>query len=105
VPVLPCKRQDNAPPGARFEALFSGRDLWREARRNSRRASIIAGELTHQTARRAERAICAAELRGRLEMWFGDSTWAGAMIQALDVDRAEPWPDGPDCQEDEALPF
>jgi hypothetical protein len=24
------------------------------------------------------------------------------LIQALDVDRAEPWPDGPDRQEDEA---
>lgn len=26
-----------------------------------------------------------------------DSTW--------DVDRTEPWPNGRDCQEDEALPF
>jgi hypothetical protein len=26
------------------------------------------------------------------------------MIQALDVDRREPWPDGQDRQEDEALP-
>ncbi len=27
-----------------------------------------------------------------------------AVIQAWDVDRAEPRPDGRDCQEDEALP-
>ena len=26
------------------------------------------------------------------------------MIQALDVDRAEPWPDGPDRPEDERYP-
>ena len=29
--------------------------------------------------------------------------WGLAVIQALDVDRAEPWPDGQDREEDQAL--
>jgi tetratricopeptide (TPR) repeat protein len=29
--------------------------------------------------------------------------WCLAVIQALDVDRAEPWPDGQDREEDQAL--
>jgi hypothetical protein len=33
-----------------------------------------------------------------------DSLPGGVMIQALDVDRTEPWPDGQDRQEDQALP-
>ncbi len=33
-----------------------------------------------------------------------DSLGSVVMIQALDVDRAEPWPDGQDRQEDQALP-
>jgi hypothetical protein len=40
-------------------------------------------------------------LRGRLEK---DSTGRRFVIQAWDVDRTEPWPDGRHCQEDQALP-
>jgi hypothetical protein len=39
--------------------------------------------------------------RGRLEK---DSTGRRFVIQAWDVDRTEPWPDGRHCQEDQALP-
>ncbi len=47
----------------------------------------------------------ALPFRVRLEaVWKRDFTWCGPVIQALDVDRAEPWPDGQDRQEDEALP-
>jgi hypothetical protein len=41
------------------------------------------------------------QLRGRLEK---DSTGRRFVIQAWDVDRTEPWPDGRHCQEDQALP-
>jgi hypothetical protein len=40
-------------------------------------------------------------LRVRLEK---DSIAGRVMIQALDVDRAEPWPHGQDRQEDQTLP-
>ena len=41
-------------------------------------------------------------LRGRLENVISwDSDWCGFVIQALDVDKAEPRPDGPDRQEDQ----
>jgi hypothetical protein len=43
-------------------------------------------------------------LRVRFENRRGDSAAGSIMIQALDVDRAEPWPDGQDRQEDQALP-
>lgn len=43
-------------------------------------------------------------LRGRLEIAAGDSCRRRIVIQAVDVDRAEPWPDGRDRQEDQALP-
>lgn len=33
-----------------------------------------------------------------------DSVVGRLMIQALDVDRAKPWADGPDREEDQALP-
>ena len=33
-----------------------------------------------------------------------DSLCGGGVIQALDVDRAEPWPDGRDRPQDQALP-
>ncbi len=39
-----------------------------------------------------------------LKIGEGDSAAGSVMIQALDVDRAEPWPDGQDRQEDQALP-
>jgi len=39
-------------------------------------------------------------LRGRLEKRFAG---LGIVIQALDVDRQEPWPYGQDRQEDQAL--
>jgi hypothetical protein len=35
---------------------------------------------------------------------WGDGASSSVVIQALDVDRAEPWPDGPDRQKDQALP-
>ncbi len=35
----------------------------------------------------------------------GGFGWRGDLIQAVDVDRAEPWPDGQDRQEDQALPL
>ena len=44
-------------------------------------------------------------LRARFENRLdGDSICGWVMIQALDVDRAEPWPDGQDRPEDQALP-
>jgi hypothetical protein len=43
-------------------------------------------------------------LRGCLEKEQGGFSLTVAVIQARDVDRAEPRPDGRDCQEDEALP-
>jgi hypothetical protein len=42
-------------------------------------------------------------LRDRLENGGGDSSGVEFLIQALDVDRAKPWPDGQDRQEDQAL--
>ena len=38
-------------------------------------------------------------------VWEICSSCFRCVIQALDVDRAESWPDGEDCQEDEALPI
>jgi hypothetical protein len=38
------------------------------------------------------------------KMAMGDSPGVEFLIQALDVDKAEPWPDGQDRQEDQALP-
>jgi hypothetical protein len=43
-------------------------------------------------------------LESVLKIGAGDSAGGSVMIQALDVDRAEPWPDGQDRQEDQALP-
>jgi len=43
---------------------------------------------------------CLGHLRGRLEKRFAG---LGIVIQALDVDRQEPWPYGQDRQEDQAL--
>jgi hypothetical protein len=44
-------------------------------------------------------------LRGCLENRLaGDFAEGGIVIQALDVDRAKPWADGADRQEDQALP-
>jgi hypothetical protein len=40
---------------------------------------------------------------GKRAVW--DSHGARRVIQALYVDQAEPWPDGRDRQEDEALPL
>ena len=43
-------------------------------------------------------------LRGCLEIGLKeDSARAAVVIQALDVDRAEPWPNGQDRQEDQAV--
>ena len=43
---------------------------------------------------------------GTLErVWEICSSCFRCVIQVLDVDRAESWPDGEDCQEDEALPI
>ena len=58
-------------------------------------ATMLAGE--------HHRSNCSA-LRGCLENCEGYSPGAEFLIQALDVDRAEPWPDGQDRQEDQALP-
>jgi hypothetical protein len=47
-----------------------------------------------------------ALVRSGLErVWEICSSCFRCVIQALDVDRAESWPDGEDCQEDEALPI
>jgi hypothetical protein len=43
-------------------------------------------------------------LRVRFENRERDSAGGSVAIQALDVDRAKPWPDGQDRQEDQALP-
>jgi hypothetical protein len=40
-----------------------------------------------------------------LKIGEGDSAGGSVMIQALDVDRAEPWPHGQDRQEDQAPPI
>ena len=39
-----------------------------------------------------------------LKIRAGAIAEAALVIQARDVDRAEPWPDGQDRQEDQALP-
>jgi hypothetical protein len=45
-------------------------------------------------------------LRGFLEnRERGDSHVVGFVIQALDVDQKEPWPDGRHRQKDKTLPF
>ena len=37
------------------------------------------------------------------KLFLRDSVWAGLVIQARDVERAEPWPDGQDRPEDQAV--
>ena len=56
-------------------------------------------------ATKSRRSRDALSLRVRFEnRRGGDSAGGVVVIQALDVDRAEPWPDGQDRQEDQALP-
>jgi hypothetical protein len=49
---------------------------------------------------RAPSQLLRVRLENRCALGF---VWCLAVIQALDVDRAEPWPDGQDREEDQAL--
>ena len=48
--------------------------------------------------------FCEQVLEPVLKIRAGAIAEAALVIQARDVDRAEPWPDGQDRQEDQALP-
>lgn len=50
------------------------------------------------------RLMPANYVRGRFESRERAIGAGGFLIQAVDVDRTEPWPDGQDRQEDQALP-
>jgi hypothetical protein len=49
---------------------------------------------------RAPSQLLRVRLENRCALGF---VWCLAVIQALDVDRADPWPDGQDREEDQAL--
>ena len=65
---------------------------------------------TNRTARgviqlcAAGKDYVASALESVLKFDERDSAAGSGVIQALDVDRAEPWPDGQDRQEDQTLP-
>jgi hypothetical protein len=78
------------------------RDAARRSLGQERRAGMASRNLLGKLDR------CGADLRfGSESVWKmveGDSLAGEFLIHALDVDRAKPWPDGQDRQDDEALP-
>ena len=72
---------------------------------DKRRLGAITVEDAKIEADRPPWKIGGIEPTGLERVWEICSSCFRCVIQALDVDRAESWPDGEDCQEDEALPI
>ncbi|WP_245452130.1 acyl-homoserine-lactone synthase, partial [Mesorhizobium waimense] len=82
--------------------LFAGMIEFGLAHDLTRIVTLLGPNISNSSSCRSRSHSCSKRPFGKSENWDFGGGWF--VIQAVDVDRTEPWPDGQDRQEDQALP-